>query len=562
MTSASAHPEPASQSASLPAERSRVSGWVTESRVWLWSALVLSVLFRVPALLNAGSVHSDAAVVGLQARHLLHGEWSWFLWGAGYQASFDSLIAALLFAVFGATPLALMLGPLLGHLILVACAFEVLARKLGPRLAGLCTLAVVFTPQSINAVSTLPPRQWCITAIFAGIWLMERGNDPESRWRPRWLWSAVGAFLALSALYLDLYALTFLVGLAWLALTSVLEPVFAVGPAGLSSIGPLDSGRAPYARGERVAARLVPIAVGALLGLGVFFLSRTSPVSTSAPAGMSFEHLGHNAALLWDQCLPFIASYGVYVPGARLYPDLWTPPLPFHLVQIAGAVVLGVFILFAAVAPFVPRIPWGVRRLGVFGALTTASALGGFLLSGMPSDMWAARYLAPIVWTAPFAFAPGAWWLSTHGIRRAVWPIALYVFVAAVGGWTSYGPWVDGVLPRVTDRGAAREEQDVAELLRSRGVHEAAAQYWLAYRLTFLFGEDPVVVPLSGWEDRYRPYRERFDRAPVVAYIFHPSEPRAQPGQLEAQLRAMGARYERLRVHGFTVILHDRRGGQ
>jgi len=60
--------------------------------VWLPPLLlvVVSVLARLPALVNARGVNSDAAVVGLQAMHILHGEWSWFLWGAGYQASFDA----------------------------------------------------------------------------------------------------------------------------------------------------------------------------------------------------------------------------------------------------------------------------------------------------------------------------------------------------------------------------------------------------------------------------------------------------------------------------------------
>ena len=50
-------------------------------------------------------MNSDAAVVGLQAMHILHGEWSWFLWGAGYQASFDAVLVAAAFAVTGPSAL-------------------------------------------------------------------------------------------------------------------------------------------------------------------------------------------------------------------------------------------------------------------------------------------------------------------------------------------------------------------------------------------------------------------------------------------------------------------------
>jgi hypothetical protein len=128
-----------------------------------------------------------------------------------------------------------------------------------------------------------------------------------------------------------------------------------------------------------------------------------------------------------------------------------------------------------------------------------------------------------------------------------------------VGGWLAYGPYVQGPLPVRDARGVAEEEAALAIALRSHGVEYAAAQYWLSYRLGFLFEENPVVVPLDESADRYRPYRTAFEEAPVVAYIFHPSEPRAEPTPFEDRLREAGERYERIEVRGFTVLLHHRR---
>ena len=90
------------------------------ARAWVPLLVVLtaSVAARLPALVNARGVNSDAAVVGLQALHILHGEWSWFLWGAGYQASFDTALIAAAFAITGPSALTLMVVPLIGHLIL------------------------------------------------------------------------------------------------------------------------------------------------------------------------------------------------------------------------------------------------------------------------------------------------------------------------------------------------------------------------------------------------------------------------------------------------------------
>jgi hypothetical protein len=118
---------------------------------------------------------------------------------------------------------------------------------------------------------------------------------------------------------------------------------------------------------------------------------------------------------------------------------------------------------------------------------------------------------------------------------------------------------VQDALPVRDARGAAHEEAALAVALRLHGVRYAAAHYWLSYRLSFLFEEDPVVVPLDEPTDRYRPYRTAFEAAPVVAYIFHPSEPRAEPSPIEGRLREAGERYERVEVAGFTVLVQHRR---
>ena len=65
-------------------------------------------------------------------------------------------------------------------------------------------------------------------------------------------------------------------------------------------------------------------------------------------------------------------------------------------------------------------------------------------------------------------------------------------------------------------------------------------------------------MPLNPTEDRYAPYRQAVDAAPVVAYVFHPSEPRANPDQVEEQLRNAGTPYRRVELDGFTVLITRR----
>lgn len=507
---------------------------LTRAAPWLL-LLAGHVLFRLPAFLNARGVHSDAAIVGLQARHMLQGEWSWFLWGAGYQASFDAALVALGFALTGPSALTLMGVPFVGHLIACAAAYDVVARRLGRWTGFLLSLPLVFTPQSINGVALYAPRQWSVTFLFLAVLALDRATGRAPRSAPRAAWLAAGAFAATFAIYLDLFGLQALVGLA----------IFAGACVAWS---PRD-GRAWAQQGGALVA-------GAAIGLGIVAWSRSQPMADATTMALTLSQIPANARLLWDTCLPWLLGAKVFVPGPNLYPDRWLAPSPVAVLQWIGAASLLVATAFAGVAVFIRRIPWDVRRLGGLGFVVTLSALGGFLISTMPSDLWSARYLAPIVWFAPFSLAPVAWWLRPRRFAIALTP---YLVTAALGGWLAFGPYVDGPVPVRTPRGVAEDEAALAEVLRTRGVKYGAAQYWLAYRLTFLWDEDPIVIPLATLENRYQTYLAGYLRAPVVAYVFHPSESRAEPETYENVLREVGARYERLEIRGFTVLLHDRR---
>lgn len=492
--------------------------------------VLLSSAFRIPPFLNAAGLNSDAAAVGLQARHLLQGEWSWYQWGAGHQASLESVLAAGAFELFGPTPLVLMAVTFLGYLLLAILAYGILARRLHPWLAAAATLPLVFAPQAVNGIALYPPRQWCLTLFFLGAWLLD-GAGAARRRLPRY---ALGAALPLLAVYLDLYAL-------------LLLPVAAAHALLAARDGPAEP--------REVYRRLAACAGGALAAGALVLLLRQAPGAASGAAGISLRRLPLNFRLLVDACLPWVLSAKVFVPGAELYPDLWNPFWWIQVVQSAGAALLLAGLALGGAALWLRRLPWEVRRLGAVGCLAAGVSLGGFLVSAVPVDMWGARYLAPMIWFAPLALAPAA-----HLLGRRWFPPALapYLASAAVAGWLGYGPYVRGPWPVLSPRGAAVEEAALGEALRARGVRHAAAQYWLAYRLTFLWGEDPVVVPLDPREDRYPPYQDAFRRASTVAYLFHPSEPRARPEPVEALLRAQGIPHQRIEVAGFTAILARR----
>ena len=368
---------------------------------WRWRGVPLLFLLvglgRRPAagLVNARGVNSDAAVVGLQAMHILRGEWSWFLWGAGYQASFDAAAVAAGFAITGPSALTLMVVPLIGHLVLVGLTYDMLRRALAPAVgragAVLACLPLVFAPQSVNGVALYAPRQWSITAAVLGVWLAARAG--AGRWGPLWL--AGSGLVAGFAVYLDLFTLQLMPAVGVFALWWALAaPRRVWRVAALALGGRRGRGRdrvvARPAGGRRRQGRARPGADPRELGPA----DRAVP---AVPAGREGLRPG---------------------PGHARPRAVAARPVGCRSCSGRGRSRSPPRSLCAAVA-VVGRVgPGPVRRLGALGVLGSAASIGGFLLSTMPADLLSARYLAPIVWLAPFTLAPAVHALGSARVRR------------------------------------------------------------------------------------------------------------------------------------------------
>src|ERR1700722_16239251 len=90
--------------------------------------LVVTVLFYLPALICTDVVNSDSAIVGLQAKHFLHGQFDWFEWGRAYQGSLYAAYMAVAFALFGQSPWLIAAAPLPIVALCGAFAFSMLRR--------------------------------------------------------------------------------------------------------------------------------------------------------------------------------------------------------------------------------------------------------------------------------------------------------------------------------------------------------------------------------------------------------------------------------------------------
>lgn len=488
--------------------------------------IALNVVFRLPPLLNAAGVNSDAAIAGLQAMHFLNGETSRFLWGAGYQGTFEVWVIAALFKVGGPTPLMLMLAPFLGHLVLSCVTLALLTRLLGHRAtAFIACLVLVFTPQAINGVVTSSPRQWSVTIALCGAMAMAW----PGRHAPLRL--ALGLLMACVALYLDLFSLLWVPAIGLLALLMCCDPS-------------LDK--------KAVDRRFVGATAGAVAGVLLVAALRNGAPQEHSDFDFDLAFIARNWPLMRDTSLPWLLGAKVWIPGPDLRPDLWAPPGWVAAVQWLGAASLGLLVPASVWLTLRARLRWEVTGLVLFGLTAAGSAFASFLVSNWPTDVWSTRYLAPAVWSLPFSLAALA---SVSRPRTLAFLLAPYLLVAALGGWLSYGSYVDGLMPRRDERGSGRNEIALGEFLRQRGYEHGYADYWLAHRLTFLWRERPSIAAFG--VNRYQPYADAADRARKKAYIFHPHEPRAQPDEVISDLRRRPGRVELVYVAGFTVILFE-----
>ncbi len=527
-----------------PREQRFAGAWARFRPTAPWLAvLAASILFRLPPLINAAGTNSDAAIVGVQAMHILRGEWSWFLLGSGYQTSVDSLVAAIVFFFTGPSPLALMGSTLAEHILLTWFAFSILRRAMA-RLpdtsadragvwAAILVTPLVFTPDPVHTYVLYPPRQASLTLVFLSLWLLDGALSSA---RPR-LRLALGGAVAGLACFADPYALLFLPATALLGfLVSFDRPEVGLPPRRV------------------ILERLGSALGGVLVGLVPYQLLIHHPLASRGQTKLVFAAVPHNLELLRETCLPWLFSTQIY--AARRMSDyaIWETGAAYHAFQILAAGLLVIGILSGAALFFTRRIPWEMRRLGLFGAAMLPVTIGGFLVSPMVMDHFSSRYLVAILLVAPFALAPLA---TRFAPRRLAFALAPYLISAAVSGWVSYAPFGLSVHPSLAT------DARLGEMLRERGIHHAVADYWASYRLAFLFREDPIVVPRNEGEDRHRPSRDAFDAAPVVAYIHDATRSRESLEEAERLFTSGGTPFEpevtRFTLEQFTVLILRRK---
>ena len=482
-------------------------------RAWpgvaLGLALAWVVVARVPLVVNARAhLDSDLAVDGLVLIEATRGQFRWHYPGTPPIGSIPVVLSLGQALAVGPSPAALVSGGVVAFGLLVGACWWLNRRAFGPSVAtwGLVPLAfgstgMIWLSGRITG-GHLMAAAWTAAAfaLLAGGW--RRGGRPR-RWAGLGLWCGLGV-------YLDLMFLAALAGLAVAVLVG----------------GWWGADRPRSAR--RAGAGLVAFGLGLMIGLVPLVAGRVLDPHDSYAGQLRpvFDYdtvVDHNLWLLLLDCEPRLLA-GHRLPGLEVdptsLPDGSRPTFrPVDPAMIAATVLpLGLF-------------AWGLLRL-IKGRVVVppgdggtrglpplrARAIGwGLVASGLAvsaefvtlgnianSDNFRYLVLVLVPWSAGFGVLFTRWAAGgrvARGLAVALAVVFAGTMTLDVARWYGRLGWVDGSgwrPVRVVPDDPALDWLDAHPEVTS-----IRADYWDAYRLSFLTGGRVAAVPLEVYPNRF-----------------------------------------------------------
>ncbi len=479
----------------------------------LTAALALRLYFIVTP---HGVIDADEAIVGLMARHILRGEFPIFYYGQTYMGSLEANLAALAFALGGASPLVLKLSGLAQALVLVGLTAELGRRTLGAGLGLVAGLFVALPPMFLT-VWTLKTRGGFVATLVLGtviLLLAHRAVEASGRRRAR------------AVLILGLTA-----GLGWWTCQLIVSYLAAACVMAVRGIG------------LRAVLRLLPIPA-------VAFIAGSLPMWIHAWLGQSATRS------VW--ALVDIATAGqqlgqVFTIGlpALLGPGAFWPALPD--IRMLTAPMLAIYGLAWLLFLGTRVRAWHLGRETVSAADAALDALAVLpvitaLACGLSRSGWFVsepRYLLPIAAVVPLYLAALLAALWRRGWRRGATALGAMVLAVNLAGQL-LAPWI-------TPREAPASLEPALAFFAARGIPIVATSYWIGPRLSFESGERVVGVPLRGGPDRYPPHTARARQTDPLAYALL-----VGVRDVENRVQTLGFAREQTSL-GDLTILHDLR---
>ena len=499
---------------------------------------VLAILVMVGAamrlsLLTALNfvVDGDEAIVGLMAKHIIEGRTlPTFYYGQHYMGSFEPIMVALLFDVFGVSSAALKIVPFAFSLLMIALVYELGRLCAGVSAARLAGLFTALGPSTLI--------EWSGKARGGFIELV-----------------CIGAGALILALHWHGAASidktrTFLIGLllgfGWWTNNQIIYfmlPVALVMLLGCREIA-ATSGKSLFAL---LAITATTGVIGFFIGGAPFWIyNLTHEFSSFGIFGRAhLKDLPQHITGLFGEALPILLGARRFWQEVDLFPfaSLLTYTL-YALLLIALIVKTGIVRSL--------RTIWILLFFCITcGAVFVCSSFGW--LSQAP------RYLLPMyVGIFPLAATAVVIWYRYYapfGIVAAIAVLSLNLASNFLGGRALPGEPIVFNGERV-----ARDHSDLISWLKQHNISWVRTNYWIGYRLAFETNEAVRFTMFqTPHETRIREYETLGQSVPLVnrPLVLVPS----QSTIVERGLKASGHDYERSEVGGYVVISNVRASG-
>jgi 4-amino-4-deoxy-L-arabinose transferase-like glycosyltransferase len=498
------------------------------------AVIALGVALKV-ALLVAGVVpfNSDEAIVALMARHILRGERPAFFYGQAYMGSLDAWLVAGAFSLIGESVFAIRVVQLLLFAAVLASSYAVTLRFTNARRTALLTVLLMAFPPVLLTLYTTATLGGYVEALLVGnllLWWGHRlSSEDKHRWKLWLMWGLV-AGLGFWAMGLTLVYLMPMAGWLLWRLRARRWREYLLAALGFA-VGSL-----PWWLGNLAH---IDIAVTELLG---------TAVSSTATASSLLGNVGLRVFNFIVLGLP--ALFGLRFPWSVQGPPLWlaAPALVLYL----GALGYAMRKHDGDDARPGRLLLWGICGILFLGFVMTP-------FGGDPSG----RYFLPLYWPL-FIFTAEALVALRERVGRWAWALLGAVLVFNLFG-TAQAAWTNP--PGITTQFEAitqvdhRYDVELMDFLRAHGGTRGYANYWVAYPIAFLSGEEIILLPrlpykadlrYTSRDDRYAPYRELVAASPTAVYVTtnHPT----LDAMLKGRFKALGVDFHEAQIGSYHVF--------
>jgi len=509
----------------------------------IFLAAVLKLLVWSP---HVTPFNADEAIVALMARHITQGQLMAFFYGQSYMGSFDAILVALFFELFGESVWVIRLVQSLLYLGTVATTIMIGARLLGSsRKALYAGLLVALPPVNVTLYTTVSLGGYGEMLLMGNLLLLGglRLLD-EPLWEGSlssngrlfgWFFWSVGAGLAFWVIGLSLvYTIPVLLILFWEVLQTSKTQKAIIFIFGIVVVLGFLAGSAPWWISAVVTGN------GSIL---------------SELLGGAIADVNSNISLL----KPLIRIRNLLVFGGTVIMGLRPP---WGIAWLMLPLIPFVLIFWVAVIIFSGNQVLKSRNRGFVLLFLVGFVLSlGFTLSPYGDDP-SGRYFLPLI--LPMAIL-GSDLISRGGRGNILIESGLLamVLIFNLGGTLQSRLTNPPGLTTQFDPVAQVDQRYTRELLtflEDQNIKTGYSNYWVSYPVAFLSEEQIIFSPRLPYhqdfrytdrDDRYRPYTEKVERSDQIAYIVtrHP----ALEVYLRERFAEFGISWEEKRIGDYTV---------